>query len=559
MTRKRCRWEWVMGGAIAIVIVLIRHWLFSDQTAATSYEQPANARLSILAPTFHKEAAAVPTQTFEETPETEKRAPALPPIPQLPVSEGDPENITEILLPSEQWTVDNYTLAITFDGASCRGSVSVVNRNCPTTSRPLSRVAWVRRYLQRLGPDVSRVRLEAKREALIVALRHQEKCHYTAQFQLSSKDLYHVQAQVLFRKFNGVIDPPATGKFAGWYNVVRFPSLGLRCTANGMTDETELPPCRSLSEPGRWTTVHVGPDPKLGVTANTQHVWFNYLQLAGQVFRRWGAFMHWTPYARCTYRAFSANDLLQRLTEPGRKRRWLFIGDSMTRSLYFPFARRLIGSSQRENFQSANMTISWKGVELVYLRSEFLRSDEPGDGWTEILNATGKYDVVVTGYGSWPASDHRRYGGLWDLDRFRHATEVIATQLRRFANITKARVIWHQHPATPWDERGPFCNNARFRVLNAVARAIMTRHGFEIFDLWSVSEVMLHTAIRYPPLHFTYYHVPVEWSRLLGSYIVDNPNAVPSGWEQHERAPTDLEDAELAWLSKGAEPPEQLQ
>ena len=421
-----------------------------------------------------------------------------------------------------------FETTLCYREASCDGHVTLRRKECPAFPKEVAREGDLHGLMHALGPDAFRVRLEGE-EAIMVDMDHEGQCVYRGSFHMTLPGAYAVQAFTMFTDFHGHADWPFAKPIYAPKHVVR-PGHTLQCAqpARPYVPPSQLPVCHNTQEPGRW--VHPpGTAAKKGPHAPG---WPMRWKSSGIVFAKdWGSHMQWQPYA-CRYQDYTQDEITAKL----QGKRIAYIGDSQTRSMFYPLVNalnqnKILGNPKIVDQNPNNQ--GWiefpvRGNILVrYYLDNFLAETKNSHSvtWHAFHKGTTKlYDIIIVGMGNWAMCGNlaNKGVGLWSLQRYHTEIDRIARQLKEYATQTGTRIIWHNQPNFPWDVDA-YRNGARLRLFNRYATDRMASTGFEIFDTFNISHGMLHTAVGYPAGHFNDHHVRENWARVLLSYLVDHP------------------------------------
>eukprot|EP00997_Jenningsia_sp_PLL12_P000492 NODE_1073_length_1294_cov_62.413655_g882_i0.p1 GENE.NODE_1073_length_1294_cov_62.413655_g882_i0~~NODE_1073_length_1294_cov_62.413655_g882_i0.p1 ORF type:complete len:372 (+),score=42.28 NODE_1073_length_1294_cov_62.413655_g882_i0:106-1221(+) len=325
----------------------------------------------------------------------------------------------------------------------------------------------------------------------------------TGLFKLTLVGTSTLTAFTVFEGFHGHADYPFAKPAYSPRHVVS-PDTAVECLApaHPYVAPERLPTCDSLEEPGRWVKPPEGPElpsgPRLGD-------WPTRWVKRGIVFSRsWGGNMVWMPYD-CRYTQYTQDQVVEKIHHT----RIIYIGDSQTRSMFYPLVNtlnqnKILGNpkivDQNPNAQGW-IEFPVRGNNLVrYSLDNFLsgKVSQHSPTWHSFITAPQRqWDVVIAGMGNWAMCGNlaNRGIGLWSLHRYHAEIDRIAKELREYAQRTGTRVIWHNQPSFPWDV-DPYRNGARLRLFNAYSMAVMKAQGFEVFDTFNVSDGKLPDVKR---------------------------------------------------------------
>eukprot|EP00667_Euglena_gracilis_P008080 EG_transcript_8171 len=400
------------------------------------------------------------------------------------------------------------------EAAGCLGELRVQRSACPPFPPEVAREGGLAAEIHAWGPDAFRVRWEGP-EVVMVAMQHVGNCRYEGSFAFSLPGEYELQAFTMFENFHGHADHPYARPAYVPNALVTPDARKVRCARprHAWRPPATLPRCDTLQAPGRWVRAPEGGPGRAGRAVGG---WPARWLKSGVVFaRRWGADMQWQPY-HCHYSNYSQDDLVRALAG----KRIAFIGDSQTRSLFYPVVNaihqnKVLGNpkivDQNPNHQGWIEFAVRGNITVRYFVDNFLADARSANSltWHSLIRgAAHDWDLLVAGMGNWAMCGNlaRQGIGLWSLHKYRREIDRIAKQLQEYSRRTGTRVIWHNQPDFPW-EMDPYRNGARLRLFNRYATDRMVSLGLEVFDAFNVSSGMLHTAVGWPLGHFNDYHV----------------------------------------------------
>ena len=225
-----------------------------------------------------------------------------------------------------------FSVELCWDPATGEGRMRIEKRSGCAEAEAFTEDADTARDVRaRLGPDSLRVRLEGP-EVLVLDMAHEGACVYTGRFHVTTSGWFTLQCTHLFDQYHAVTElKPKTRYVARSLTEGRY--------RVGLPLQKEAPPapalpCRDLwGAPARWwrppdVRPYVDPFPP-----------WKFPRTPGKNLAQadsWGSDARWTPY-NCTWAPLAQS--AARACFAGA--RVLFIGDSMTRSFFYPTLNRL--------------------------------------------------------------------------------------------------------------------------------------------------------------------------------------------------------------------------
>eukprot|EP00667_Euglena_gracilis_P009959 EG_transcript_10133 len=410
-----------------------------------------------------------------------------------------------------------FSVTLCWDEASGEGSVRIARQDACPEEEPFSEdrntTDLVRR---RFGPDSFRVRLEGP-EVFVVPFRHEGQCQYAGRFRTTVGGWFTLQATHLFGRYHAVTELIPKPKYTMLRLTDRQYRLGLALPSLRNITAPVLPPCSpATSGVGRWLRCeadwpYLDPFPP-----------WKFPRVPGKNLAEahsWGSDAHWTPYT-CSWQPPTQAEARRCLADSSV----LFIGDSMTRSFFYPVLNllwedKILGNPKITVADGPKTWTVKPNIRLEYSPDPFLDEER-------LFRATLRsdaYDVVVLGMGDWPASSTVQPKGLWPLRRYRSHIDSIAADLRSFINRTRTRVVWHTIPAFGIADFDTWRNNRRFELYNAYARQRFEGIGVPVLDLYAISLAMTHAA--HDGGHYTTFVADV-WAQLLLFHLCSGPHPV---------------------------------
>jgi len=381
---------------------------------------------------------------------------------------------------------------------------------CASDARFSDDTATVETVRRRFGPDSFRMRLDGP-EVLVADLSHEGACRYSGRLCLTISGWYTLQAAHLFGRFHAVTELLPITQYALAPVTKKRYRVGFDLHPNTPCARSlRATPCslEGLTH-GRW----VRPEAVRGYL-DPFPPW-KFPRVPGKNLAEahsWGSDAVWTPY-NCTWRLLAQPEARVCLANTSL----LFIGDSMTRSFFYPFLNKLWENKIQGNpkITVADGPRVWTvapNIRLQYSPDPFLT--EPSM-YQAMLQSTD-YDIVVLGMGDWPASSTVRPKGLWPFARYRSHIDAVARDLAAFVARTGTRVLWHTIPAFGIADFDAWRNNQRFQLYNEYCVRRFRAAGIPVLDLFAVSIAMTHTA--HDGGHFTGFVADV-WAELLTFHL----------------------------------------
>eukprot|EP00760_Papus_ankaliazontas_P021316 PhM_4_TR18672/c0_g1_i1/m.71152 len=355
---------------------------------------------------------------------------------------------------------------VRFDESTCRGKLvcelkSDVCNSC--RGKTLSKDREIDNFLKEtIGPLGLRVAVEGTDVAMGRTVFISEACRYESFFEVHSQQHkssdYRLTVKVDTDVCRGYDDTaPTVTSFANHYVFRGSPNM--KCKSRGTMATS------SIFSDVIWSSASTTTESLQNLRNVATH--FTH-PMRGDTFR---LHIRGTPLRQWTY---SKDDIEQCISGLGRFIGGvLFIGDSQIRTLYrhYDAIMKQTRASQAKGF---NMTSTY---------SKSHRARFQWDPYLKILSdelrlLLGSYDVIVFGFGAWPASF-----GQWDLAKYLQYTSQLFDRItREMKQQTHLKVFWAASPAWPkprYGTEGFRITNTRLGLWNGLTRRLLNHQKMQ--------------------------------------------------------------------------------
>mmetsp|Transcript_20061 Transcript_20061/g.35835 ORF Transcript_20061/g.35835 Transcript_20061/m.35835 type:complete len:576 (-) Transcript_20061:1738-3465(-) len=366
-----------------------------------------------------------------------------------------------------------FALTLCWDAAQGVGTVRVEKQAslCAETQKFSKDPETAAVGRARFGPDSIRIRLDGP-EVLVVDMHHKGQCNYEGKFRTTVSGWFGFIAKHLFDNYDGITEVKSKTRYLVQPITDKRYRVGLPLMTKEEPDPKTLPHCTHLwDSPARWWK-----PPKARPYMDPFPPW-KFPRTPGKNLEEahsWGSDAQWAPY-NCSWTPVPQEAARQCLKDSTV----LFIGDSMTRSFFYPFLNKIWENKIQGNpkITVADGPRKWivdKTITLQYSPDPFLNEEK----MFQTMLQNPNFDVVVLGVGDWPASSTIQPKGLWTFKQYKEHIDQLVLNLAGYKQRTRTRVIWHTIPAFGIADFDAWRNNRRFQLYNDYAVPRLRQHGY---------------------------------------------------------------------------------